>query len=375
MTITVWKSILKNTLRTQFIFVKEKAWAILLRWEIMRSYYKQKCQEGDEESQKRANIETAARLMRSDIKSQDSTVTNQYPSSDDLKLDSSLSFIPTSLQTTLGTLFVGKDTRRKVAAVGLAIIQAVRPRAVTAPLQIGLAVQIQHPVASELNDPICHSNECQIGSFSSEATICIVRRSLWILFIKWDSVHRTRKWSDLKKCSADCVEPDVLGGDVDLLDMSVLFAADNVDHNIITIDGKGTSHGMCVIAAVTPGKQTNHLIPRRQISKLKTENKTKIPILEYRFAKHACHEVVIEDLPGFLDSDNRIDILWEVSLGFKEATPHWQGMMHILHQGSQHPGQSSVKFLSMINLHSGEKSCIVSTLDFICKRSTMFPPL
>ena len=28
-------------------------------------------------------------------------------------------------------------------------------------------------VASELNDPICHSDECQIGSFSSEATIYI----------------------------------------------------------------------------------------------------------------------------------------------------------------------------------------------------------
>ena len=27
-------------------------------------------------------------------------------------------------------------------------------------------------VASALKDPICHSNECQIGSFSSEATIC-----------------------------------------------------------------------------------------------------------------------------------------------------------------------------------------------------------
>ena len=26
-------------------------------------------------------------------------------------------------------------------------------------------------VASELKDPICHSDECQIGSFSSEATI------------------------------------------------------------------------------------------------------------------------------------------------------------------------------------------------------------
>ena len=28
-----------------------------------------------------------------------------------------------------------------------------------------------HLVASELKDPICHSDECQIGSFSSEATI------------------------------------------------------------------------------------------------------------------------------------------------------------------------------------------------------------
>ena len=30
----------------------------------------------------------------------------------------------------------------------------------------------EHVVASELKDPICHSNECQIGSFSSEATMC-----------------------------------------------------------------------------------------------------------------------------------------------------------------------------------------------------------
>ena len=54
-----------------------------------------------------------------------------------------------------------------------------------------------------------------------------------------------------EKNAADCVEPDVLGGNVDLLGMSVLFA-DNVDHNIITIDGKGTFHGMGIIAALTP---------------------------------------------------------------------------------------------------------------------------
>ena len=102
--------------------------------QILRSYYKGKCQEDDEESQKRAIIETAARLIKSDIKSEVFTMKNQYPNSEDLKLDSALSFIPTSLRIALETLFAGKDTRRKVAAVGHAIIQAVCPRPVIASL-------------------------------------------------------------------------------------------------------------------------------------------------------------------------------------------------------------------------------------------------
>ena len=47
----------------------------------------------------------------------------------------------------------------------------------------------------------------------------------------------------MEENAADCVEPNVIG-DVYLLDMSVIFAADNVDQNIITIDGKGKFHGM-----------------------------------------------------------------------------------------------------------------------------------
>ena len=43
-----------------------------------------------------------------------------------------------------------------------------------------MAVLDHHIVASELKDPICHSDECQIGSFSSEATIY---RGLHILFV------------------------------------------------------------------------------------------------------------------------------------------------------------------------------------------------
>ena len=73
-----------------------------------------------------------------------------------------------------------------------------------------------------------------------------------------------------EKNAADCVKPDVLVGDVYLLDMSVLFVADNLDYNVITIDAKGTFHGMGVNDFATPGKRTNHLIPRRHIPELKT---------------------------------------------------------------------------------------------------------
>ena len=42
----------------------------------------------------------------------------------------------------------------------------------------------------------------------------------------------------------------------------VQYAADNVDHNICTLDGHGTFHGMGMIAAVTPGTRSGQAIPR-----------------------------------------------------------------------------------------------------------------
>ena len=63
-----------------------------------------------------------------------------------------------------------------------------------------------------------------------------------------------------EKNAACCVAPDMLGLSGDTEDTSVHFACDNVDHDIITIDGKGTFHGMRMIAAPTPGrnKKTYH---------------------------------------------------------------------------------------------------------------------
>lgn len=305
--------------------------------EILRSYFN--TQAKDEASQKQAIIETAARFIKSDIKSNVTSLADQYPSATSLKLDSALSFVPDSLRTLLNCLFVGKETGRKVAAIGQAVVQAVRPRAVLAPLQLGLAVQTHHLYRSEFLLDTLH----EMGFSSS-----------------YKEVLR------FEKNAADLVAPDMLVEDIDLLDMGLLFAGDNVDHNILTIDGKGTFHGMGIVAAITPGRKKDRAVPRRNISNLEFAVQSKIPITEHRFAKHVRQTIVFEQTPALVNCDMTIDVLWELSLNFKEETPGWQGMMHIIHQGLDHPGQSSVVFLPMIDLYSGDKTCILSTLDFVC---------
>ena len=133
-----------------------------------------------------------------------STVKDQYPTTEELKLQAALDYIPESLRSVLTALFVGKDTQKKVASIGHAIIQAVRPRAVLAPLQIGLSVQMHHLNRSRfLVDTLC-----QMGFCSS-----------------YSEMQR------FEMNAANCAAPNMLGQDIDALNMALLFAADNVDHN------------------------------------------------------------------------------------------------------------------------------------------------
>jgi hypothetical protein len=47
------------------------------------------------------------------------------------------------------------------------------------------------------------------------------------------------------------------------LDNFLQYAADNVDHNMRSIDGKDTSHGLGIIAAITPATNVARPIIRR----------------------------------------------------------------------------------------------------------------
>ena len=307
---------------------------------ILRSYFNSTKEKGDEESQKRAVLEAAARLIKSDIKTNVPTVKDQYPTTEERKLQAALDYIPESLRSVLTALFVGKDTQKKVASIGHAIIQAVRPRTVLAPLQIGLSVQMHHLNRSRfLVDTLCQMGFC---SFYSEM-------------------------QRFEMNAANCAAPNMLGQDIDALNMALLFAADNVDHNILTIDGKGKFHGMGMIAALTPGQRTDLCIPRHRTTELNIVEKSKVAIIDHRFARHVRREITFNELPHLTKCDTRVDVLWELSFNFKQATPGWQGMMHIIYQGNDPPGQSLIRYLPMIDMYSGDKTCILSTLEFLCR--------
>ena len=117
---------------------------------------------------------------------------------------------------------------RKIASIGQAIIQAARPRVLIAPLQIGLAVQMHHHYGSKFLIDSLNSH----GFCSSYTEV-----------------------TKFEMSAAQTKGTDIPGH-------FVQYVADNVEHNVCTLDGQNTFHGMGIIAAVTPTTHSDSPIPR-----------------------------------------------------------------------------------------------------------------
>ena len=108
----------------------------------------------------------------------------------------------------------------------------------------------------------------------------------------------------------DCVATDVLADDI--AHTALLFAADNVGRNI-TLDGKGTFHGMGMIASITSGRQTSHTVLRRKNMQLNIVGLASVDIKEYRF-EIRLKKYKIPALTFLEGIDHKIDVLWEMCL-------------------------------------------------------------
>jgi hypothetical protein len=102
-------------------------------------------------------------------------------------------------------------------------MQAARPRSVLAPLQVGLGVQAHFLFRSRLLNDILYN----LGFAVS--------------------------YDEVRQFEGSAAISDDIRIQFDASVQSLQFVADNVDHNIATLDGHGTFHGMGIIACVSPG--------------------------------------------------------------------------------------------------------------------------
>ncbi|KAK2717493.1 hypothetical protein QYM36_006317 [Artemia franciscana] len=175
-------------------------------------------------------IKTVARIIKNEAKSLP-PLSEEYPSFKSLdNVETCLSYLPKSLRLLLCELIPGENENIAVAALGQAIVQTCLPRTVLAPLQVFVAVQLHHHFGSRFLIDNVH----KLGFCSSYKEVLRFERNA-------AASHGTG--------------------------LFLQFAADNVDHDVCMIDGKGTFHLMGIIAIVSPKtKTTIPSIPRMEIN-------------------------------------------------------------------------------------------------------------
>ena len=175
-------------------------------------------------------------------------------------------FVPQSLQTLLELIFTEKEKSCKLAAIGQAIMQACRPRALITPLQLGLGVQMHHHFGSKfLIDTLSN-----LG-FSS---------SYW----------EVQKYESSAAATLKIYLPDYFPAQF------LQFVADNVDHNIRTLDGHNTFHGMGVIGCSTPATPVNVNIPRLNVQPKDLSDIGNINLRYYKVPEHEVSSLQFKDL-------------------------------------------------------------------------------
>ena len=145
------------------------------------------------------------------------------------------------------------------------------------------------------------------------------------------------------------------------------FVADNVDHNVCTLNGENTFHGMSMVAAITNAQFLSRQTPRKTIAETDFINKSDVEIVRYKEAKQILKTFNCKQLPSIKSSSNRTDLLWKLSRHFKNPIPNWSGCMQLIHekQNREEFKTDNVTFLPMIDLSASDMSCIFSTLSFI----------
>ena len=231
-----------------------------------------------------------------------------YPSNSEMApSEAALEFIPDSLKTFLKIVFAGKDV--KLASIVQAIMEAARPRVLMTPLLIGMGVQMHHHLESKF----------LIESLNSHDFSC-----------SYDEVKRHAP-------CASMAEHEIPQNDGP--QNFLQYAADNVDHNIRTLDGKNTFYGTGIIAAFTPGINVEAKIRRTNVTANDIAAIGCISNHSFSSKTDILSSIRYEHFsdPMIEYSHSAVDFIWKTSLYIQ-----WIGLS----------GLDSCKWLLLLSIHS-----------------------
>ena len=186
-----------------------------------------------------------------------SKTNNMYPTTEDISnLDQDMEWIPDSLKLLLSYLI---HTKLKQLTIGQCIVQAAKPRSLLRPGPFGLGVELEKSFGSKwlLN------HLAKLGfSVSSDEVLRYKQSTIEHSKQRDNEIVYERNTSSFTQWSAD-----------------------NVDHNIITLTGKGTFHGMGIISMTSCAEENRriHIINRLNKRQPTTSfvEEYGIPVLNY----------------------------------------------------------------------------------------------
>ena len=293
-------------------------------------------------------INAAAKLIREELRA--GTYSSvEYPSDCEIKdIEKAKEFMPPTLKTLMASLI--PSSQIKQVSIGQAVMQAMRPKTVMAPIMLGLGVEMDHVFGSK-----------------------------WLI----DKLHKLRfsiSYDEVILFKQSVVQEDseTLMPPTD--QTFTQWASDNADHNICTLTRKGTFHGMGIIATYSrrnPTSATKRIERKARVKADELVVGKGIPIMPFTCLQvSALPGLAIEPiltlqypgliLPHFFYSN----LLWQSAWLFNKAeqpTPNWSGFMnHIFHsQDKDVIRKSEVLILPIIDLSPSYDTCIYSTLLYI----------
>ena len=128
------------------------------------------------------------------------------------------------------------------------------------------------------------------------------------------------------------------------------FVGDNTDHDIATIDGKNTHHGLGSIA-IANGNFSDKAMKRAVMPREKKVDWTDvptnagIPIKQFFSTKPALKQLILKPVKQEIVSHKFRNLLWACAHIFNQKCPGWSGYMSLFQSETQYR-KSKVSFLT-----------------------------